>query len=418
MHKKSAISSSKKTKVTRAIPLKFYWLVFLAAASLRVTLTSLGVFIEDISADLALSKALTSLVVTIPTFCMGVCALLAKPISRRFGLEKTLLYMLLLVALATIFRTHFSSVTLLLFFSFVMGLSIAVAGPLLTVFINRYFKKNKNHGMALYSLGISISGVLGTLVGSFFRNQMEIKWNIALEIWALPVFIVTLYWALHYFAYDSFNSSKKRKVEKEDAPPVFPWKEGKAWLLIFTFALQSQVFYNMIAWLIPYLQEEGLTLFHSSNSLNMFTFSGLFGGLVFPFLLARFGQKTAAYTCATLLFLGVLTLLFLLESIPLLYLGAFLVGMCANGMFVIVLTLPFYRVSSDEEIANWSVMILFGGYLFSALVPTFFGYIYDLTASYRNIMWGILISTLLIYLCFFLFFMKEKPKTVKTRPIG
>ena len=48
------------------VPLACFWLVFLAAASLRVTLTSLGPVMSSVAEDMQLSSAVVSFLVTIP----------------------------------------------------------------------------------------------------------------------------------------------------------------------------------------------------------------------------------------------------------------------------------------------------------------------------------------------------------------
>ena len=63
------------SQLKQAFPLKYMLLIFIAAICLRVSITSIGPVLEVIVAELKLSRAMASLIVTIPVACMGVCAL-------------------------------------------------------------------------------------------------------------------------------------------------------------------------------------------------------------------------------------------------------------------------------------------------------------------------------------------------------
>ncbi|NLD09796.1 MAG: MFS transporter [Xanthomonadaceae bacterium] len=398
-------------ETTGRVPLRFYWLIFLAAACLRVTLTSLGSFVEDISNDLSLSKAVASLVVTIPTLCMGVCALLATPLSNRIGLERTITLSIFTIAIATFFRTHFSTVMLLILFSFVMGTGIAIVGPLASGFVKRHFGTLSSRGMFLYSLGISVSGVLGTFGTSVLSGYFDLKWPVALELWALPIFLIALFWALYYLR-PSGNMANNRGQQEAKAP--LPWGNKKAWLLVLCFGLQSGNFYTLVTWLIPYLEEQGVSALHSQILLNLFMLNGILGSFVFPFLLARFRKEVAIYVAAFMLISSIMAILFFFENRIILYSAIFVLGMTANaGMFVIVLTLPFHEVHSGNEIASWTAMMSFGGYVISSMIPTLFGFIYDITNSYANVMWGLLASSILLLGCFLLFSYSKSEKPLQ-----
>ncbi len=167
------------------VPLACFWLVFIAAASLRVTMTSLGPVMNSIASALDLSNAVVSFLVTIPILCMGIFALTATPLSHRFGMERVITMSLCLIAISTITRSYFENSFLLFFSSFLMGIGIAIAGPLLSGYVKHYFRDRSNVGMIFYTFGISISGILGSLSSSFFHQYLGWDWTATLEFFSI-----------------------------------------------------------------------------------------------------------------------------------------------------------------------------------------------------------------------------------------
>ncbi len=398
------------SNVGSKIPFHLFLLVFLATACLRVTLTSLGVFIEEISFDLSLSKTVTSLLITIPTLCMGVCALLATPLSNRFGLEVTITFSILAIAIGTFFRTFLTDITALIFFSFIMGTGIAIVGPLASGFVKKHFGKSMAKGMLAYSLGIGISGILGTFITAIVSQYFQIRWEIALFFWAFPILIIALIWL---FYLRSFAATAKQKSTTPKAK--LPWSNKKAWLSILIFGLQSGAFYSIVTWILPYLSSQGISVTEGQILINVLMVSGLVGSFIYPIFLARFRQELAIYFTGFSLIFAYILMIFMVNTPFFLYLAVALIGFSATGAFLLTLVLPFAEVDTGEKVAGWTAMMLFGGYTISSIMPTFFGYIYDITGTYQNIMWGLLIVSILLLLSFIVFpLIKSKPDTQAT----
>lgn len=365
------------------ISLKLMLLTFIAALCLRVSITSIGPVIEIIALDLKLTRAAVSLVLTIPIICMGICALLAQPLSAKFGLERTIAGCILMVSLATFLRTLSSQLWLLALGSFLIGTSIAISGPLISGFVRRYFSTQINKGMMLYSLGISCSGMFGTIATIPLMRYFGLSWQEALELWALPIAAVGIIWAV-YFIF-------KKSTKTQEIIVKLPWKNKRAWTLLIGFGLQSGTFYTILPWLMPYLIENGADASSANFTLNVFMFIAPLGSIIFPILLARFSHAWVIFSCGFMTMIALLGFALAPNFMPILM--AIILGLSANGgMFILILTLPFYETKDVSEVASWTAMILSIGYLISAITPTFFGYIRDVTGSYQSIMWGLLIN--------------------------
>lgn len=387
------------------VPMACFWLVFLAAASLRVTLTSLGPVMNDIAVGLDLSSAVVSFLVTIPIICMGIFALAASPLSHRFGMERVITMSLFLIAISTITRSYFENTFLLFFSSFLMGIGIAVAGPLLSGYVKHHFKKRSNVGMIFYTFGISISGVLGSLSSSILNQYLKWDWTVTLEFWALPVLVVSGIWAAFYLFKTSENVSLNAPKAK------MPWNQPRAWMLIACFGLQSGLFYTNVTWLLPFLMEKGVDQFHANFLLNLSIFNGMLGGFLMPVIVIRMGLKFTSI-CAILVVIICAAILFMLnDNLILLYIVIAILGcLVSAGLFAITMLLPFYEVDDGNAVASWTAMMLFGGYCFAAFIPTLLGFLYDLTGTYDTIFLGYLLNACLLLVVFLFFFRKKAVK--------
>ncbi|HKX56519.1 MAG TPA: MFS transporter, partial [Xanthomonadales bacterium] len=127
----------------------------LAAINLRPGITSLAPLIERIAEELALSRSLISLTTALPVLCMGLLAPVAPRLALRFGLERTIALCLGTIALALLLRLAGQASSILIASAVLLGAAIAVAGPLLSGFIKRYFVGQMGRVVAWYSLGMA-----------------------------------------------------------------------------------------------------------------------------------------------------------------------------------------------------------------------------------------------------------------------
>lgn len=385
------------------VPLACFWLVFLAAASLRVTLTSLGPVMSDISASLSLSSAVVSFLVTIPVICMGIFALFASPLSYRFGLERVITFSLFLIGVSTITRSYFQSTTWLFLSSFLMGIGIAIAGPLLSGYVKHHFKQRSNVGMIFYTLGISISGVLGTMSSSILNHYLHWEWASTLQFWALPVLLVSAIWAAFYLFRGGTPANQQAPKAK------MPWNQPRAWMLVACFGLQSGLFYTNVAWLLPFLLEKGIDQFHANTLLNLSILNGIIGGFLIPIIVIRLGLRATSLGAIAVTIVAVMILLWGGNNLLLLYITVGILGvLVSSGLFALTMLLPFNEVDDGNSVASWTAMMLFGGYCFAAFIPTLLGWLYDLTGTYDTVFLGYLLNATLLGIVFYRFFSRKK----------
>ncbi|WP_313110097.1 MFS transporter, partial [Stutzerimonas nitrititolerans] len=152
----------------------------LAAINLRPGITSFAPLIERIAAELQLSRGLVSLTTALPVLLMGLLAPLAPRLAVRFGLERTIAGCMGLICVALALRLFGDNALLLIFTAGMVGAGIAIAGPLLSGFIKRYFLSRMGKTAAFYSLSMAIGGTIGVVLTAPATTVLDDRWTAGL----------------------------------------------------------------------------------------------------------------------------------------------------------------------------------------------------------------------------------------------
>ena len=128
--------------------------LLLASFNLRPAVTSLGPMLPEVIDSTGMAVTTASVLTTVPAFCFGLFAPLAPRLARRFGMERTILCMVLLLAAGTALRwteTLFS-----LFAGAVLaGAAIGVVNVLLPALVKRDFSDRVALMTGLYTMVLS-----------------------------------------------------------------------------------------------------------------------------------------------------------------------------------------------------------------------------------------------------------------------
>ncbi len=344
----------------------------LAAINLRPGITSFAPLIERIAEELALSRGLISLTTALPVLLMGLLAPLAPRLAVRFGLERSIALCLGLIAAALLLRLFGHSAALLIATAGLVGAGIAVAGPLLSGFIKRYFLERMGQTAAWYSLSMAVGGTLGVVVTAPATEAMGQEWTRGLALWALPAIAALLIWLRLPNQPETANDSRAG----------LPWKEPRAWLLSIYFALQAGLFYALATWLVARYHEVGYSLLQSNAFFSGFMLIGLPSAFAMPWLAQRLGNRHRIMAACGVLATLCLALIALLPGWqPLLV--CMLLGVALNGTFSLALISPMYEASTPLAVSRLTAMMLCTGYCLACLTPVLAGLGRDLAGDYR-----------------------------------
>lgn len=344
----------------------------LAAINLRPGITSFAPLIERIAHELNLSRSLISLTTALPVLLMGLLAPLAPRLAVRFGLERTISLCLGLIGLALMLRLLGDDPVILIGTAAMVGAGIAVAGPLLSGFIKRYFLDRIGKTAAFYSLSMAVGGTIGVVLTAPATQLLGERWTMGLAIWSIPAILaVMLWWRL--------PNQPEAAVERRAG---LPWREPRAWLVSIYFALQAGLFYALATWLVARYHEAGFSLLQSNTFFSGFMLIGLPSAFAMPWLAQRFGKRHLLMAaCGAMATASLLIIAWVPQVQPLVV--CMVLGIALNGTFSMSLVLPMYEASTPLAVSRLTAMMLCTGYCLACFSPVLTGLGRDIAGDYR-----------------------------------
>ena len=217
--------------------------VVVLALSFRAPILSASPLVDTIRDSTGISSAAAGLLTTIPVICFGLISPLAPALARRFGMERVLAGVLMLLIAGILARTA-APLALLFAGTVVLGAAIAIGNVILPGFIKREAPTRIGPMTSLYSMAISGSGALGAGLTVPLMHALDLGWRGALGLWALPALaglLVLLPWLGHARAGGGGRA--------RHAPVRGLWRNGLAWQVTIYMGSQSLLFFATAAWL-------------------------------------------------------------------------------------------------------------------------------------------------------------------------
>jgi CP family cyanate transporter-like MFS transporter len=199
--------------------------------ALRPAIVSIGPILLLIQQQFQLSYTQAALLTSIPDVCMGVFALMAPNLNRRFGIDRCVIAALTLLGLATLLRALSPSTTFLLVSTFFASVGIAIAGALIGGWIKAHFPHRAAFFMGIYAAGLSVGATIAAVLSSPIAELMQ-SWQVAAGIWSLLSITAILSWvwmSKHFAKTTASPAAGKNGVVR------LPWANPQAWLVAINF---------------------------------------------------------------------------------------------------------------------------------------------------------------------------------------
>lgn len=389
---------SKETKKWNSILLIFS--IFSIAINMRPAITSIGPMLETIREQLSLSNAQVSLLTAVPVICMGIFATLAPLLNRKFGLLRTMAVMITLIGVMTALRGFISGFIVLVVTAFIIGIAIAVVGPLLSAMIKQYFPDKAASVIGIYSFGMGVgSAASAGLTAVFFDTTGS--YFFALSIWSILALIGLVAWFLAMKGQMEGPQINSVKAKSQRNQMKSPWKSRKAWLFLLFFGLQSSAFFSIITWLAPIATSSGLTLLQAGTLLSIMTTVQIFFNILLPLLMERFPARK--FWLLLILVAGMLAVVLFWTGVhSLMWVGAFIMGIPLGGLFPIALLLPLDETETAEDASSWTAMMQTGGFIIGGLLPFLIALVFDWTANHQYTLAIIMLLYVMMFVLTFL----------------
>ncbi|NLS02018.1 MFS transporter [Rhizobium sp. P32RR-XVIII] len=355
----------------------------LIAFNLRPIFSSASALLPEIRAGLGLSALGASLLTTLPVVCLGAFSPLAPKLAQRVGTERTLLGVLLLLALGTALR-GLSSIPLLFFGTALAGACIAIGNVLLPGLVKRDFADRAALMTGCYTMALCAGAASAAGFSLPIEHALGGSLEGALAAWALPAFIVAFLWLPQVLGIPAQARRSGFRVEGL-------WRDRLAWQVTLFMGLQSALAYCVFGWLVPILRERGLDGVTAGAIVSVSVMVQATACLVAPQIAVR--GKDQRLINASLCVVAVVALLGLLFApLSTVWLWAVLQGIGQGGLIAVAMTVIVLRSRDPHVAAHLSGMAQCVGYLLAAVGPLIVGLIRGATGSFA---WSAVLFVLL-----------------------
>ena len=383
--------NNKKLSSKQSITL-FIVAIILFATTLRTPLTIVGPIISFIRDGLGISNVLAGFLTTIPLLAFAIISPFAARIARKFGMEWTLFYSVVLVCVGILLRSVGATYTLVLG-TVLIGIAIAFGNVLIPSYFKLKFPLHIGLLTGIYTVSMNITA---GLAAGFSQNiASRINWQIALGFPLLLGVCTLLIWIMLLRDQKVVMSLASTHVPKKQLSKV-----PLAWAIAMVMGLQSFIFYCSTAWLPDIFINQGLTAETAGWMGSIMQLSQIPMTFLIPIIAAKLHNQRPIVifftVCYLLSFIGVW-----MEWTNLAVLWMIFLGFAGGASFGFVLMLFTLRTKTAYEAAELSGFAQSIGYLVAAVGPVLFGYLHDYASSWNlPLLLFIIISVLLFFASF------------------
>lgn len=374
------------TKKFRGLKLLLLVAVLLLSANLRAPLTSVGVLLPAINDDLQLSAFATSIIAILPLLAFSFASLFAAPVSTKIGLNRTIVYALIVITVGIIFRSLGSS-TLLFTGILLIGIGIAFGNVLAPVFIKASFPLQVGIVTALYTVSMNIFGALSSAVSAPIAKATN--YNISLAVIGIVTIITLIIWII------VLQKDKEVEAPHPIAMTSSILRSPLAWQITLFMGGQSVIFYSLINFLPILLKEQHIPVEVTGGYLTVLQIAIIIFTFVIPMIAANMAHQVYLGCINGLLFIaGIAGMIYGDVKYMLVYI--LFIGVALGISFGLVNLFFSLKTEYTHTAKQLSGMAQSIGYLFAALSVLIFGVIHDYTHNWSHSLYFLLADALLM----------------------
>ncbi|MCF7354943.1 MFS transporter [Vibrio sp. CK2-1] len=357
--------------------------VLLIAANLRAPVTGIAPMIELVSGSFQLSATQAGLLTTLPLIAFALFAPPSAYLAKRFGVEYTIFFALVFIAIGLILRS-LGSVSSLFIGTGLIGVGVSIGNVLLPIVVKRDFPMKVALMTSSYVLAMGIASALASAFSIPLANFHQLGWQWSLAALSLLTFIAMVVW-LPQLA----NNQKPNAVNDGASTSVNLWSKSLAWQVSFYLGCGSYFTYTMVAWLPSLLVQAGYSSAEAGVIYGVFQIGTALPGIfVIPLVAKLADQRIPAFGICFIAGAASVGLLILPQFA---YMWSFLLGLASGAWFILGLSFISFRTSNPLQATSLSGMAQFLGYSLAAIGPMLAGYLYGLNNGWNEVIWMIVI---------------------------
>ena len=339
-----------------------------AAANMRSPLVMIGSIAPMLDRDFGLSADQIGYLGALPMPLFALGSLVAAVLARRFGLERMMILMTLLLACGVAMRSWFG-VAALFFGTLILSFAIGMLNALTAPFIKQYAPNNISLATGVFSLSMSLLAGIGAW--SVVPLADHVGWQMAMSVWAVFGVVAALIW---WRIYQTHRGAAKTAKMAHNAAMMNPWRKKAAWQMAVLLGLQSFLFYTIASFLPSIGMGFGASLQEATHLALVFQLMAPLAILILTWLMRRGASARAlALTGCVMNVTGVLGMLWL-PAVMVLW--SALMGFGCALIFTLSLMMFSLRTTSAESARDLSSMVQAVSYSIAMFGPLIIGKLY------------------------------------------
>lgn len=368
--------------------------IIVFATTLRTPLTVVGPIISFIREGLGISNVLGGFLTTIPLLGFAVISPFAPRIARKFGMEMTLFYSVIILSIGILLRSS-GMTALLLMGTVLIGIAIAFGNVLIPSYFKLRYPLHIGLLTGIYTVSMNTSaglaaGISHPIASSGWGWQGALGFSIILSVATLVMWIPLIRGKKVEMATISGNQPKKQL-----------WKSPLAWAIAGSMGLQSLIFYCSSAWLPEIFIAQGMSAHSAGRMGSIMQMSQIPMTFLIPIIAGKLPTQRPIVVFFTICYLIGFTGV-LMEWTSLAVLWMMFLGFGGGASFGLIMMFFTLRTKTAYEAAELSGFAQSVGYLLAAAGPVLFGYLHDATNSrFLPISVFVIVSLLLFIMSFF-----------------
>lgn len=356
---------------------------------MRAPFTALPSILIDIASSLGVEVSSLGILTSIPLIMFALCSSLAPRLAAKFGMERLMAFVLLVMVLGSGMRV-FNLPTLFLG-TMLVGATISFINVLLPSIVAANFPKKIGFYTTIY---ITLMGVAATVASMLAVPIVSASsWRVFVLLITAVIFASFLIWL------PNIRNNHRFEVKKQDRQASSIWKNKTAIAFLIFGGLQSVLFYTEITWLPTISQSVGFSKEEAGLMAGIFNLTAIPMSMIIPSILSRHTKEIRrnimlGTSSATLVGLALMT--FLPNNFILWSLLHVILSFSNAALFPYMMLSFSMKTSSSQATAQLSGMVQTGGYLIAAVGPGLLGYSYPLFNSWLPLIIALALVTVVM----------------------
>ncbi|MBW4019146.1 MFS transporter [Moraxella osloensis] len=383
----NASQMSVATAPTKALIVTVVLAILLLAINMRAPIIGFGAVAKLVQQDLGLTTKTIGLIGTIPVMAFASSSFVAPMLSRRIGLENTMILATSLLAIGIFVRVAHPQLGFLLAGTVLLSLAISLGNVLIPAVIKEYTPNHIGLVMGSYSMFLSVFAGFASGIAMWLVSLSN--WQFALGVWGWVSVAAVAAWLIvaHLRIRQKISTNDAQVINQAVAEAGQPsrksvWKIPMAWWISAFMGLQSLLYYTLASFLPSLLIDKGLSKAQAGNVGMVFQL------VAFPSILLLTKWVSSQWNLRTLALLaavGNLVGVFGFGFLPLqgwVWVWSIASGFGCGVIFTLCMMIFTLKSKNSQQAAELSGMAQTVGYSIAITGPIVTGWLKDLSHTW------------------------------------